>query len=70
MLADICLLKLNNKQIKNLFQDICHSLPLETACRKTVLQISIDELQRMSNAVHNKQIFAVVDEGTLSGINI
>ena len=33
-----------------------------------MLQSSADELQRISNAAHDKQIFLVVDESTLSGI--
>ena len=32
--ADIPLYKLNNKHVKNLFFDICHSLLTETTCRK------------------------------------
>ena len=41
---------------------------LKTTCRKTMLQLSADELQRTKNAVHDKQIFLIVDESTLSGI--
>ena len=66
--ADIPLHKLNNKHMKNLFHDIDHSLPSETTCKKTVLQLSADELQRIRNVVHDKQIFLVVNESTLSGI--
>ena len=65
--ADIPLHKLNNKHIKNLFHDIGHSLPSETTCGKTVLQLSADELQQIRNAVNDKQICLVVDEITLSG---
>jgi len=65
--ADIPLYKLNNKHIKNIFCDIGHSLPSETTCRRTVLQSSADELQRIRNAVHDKQFFLVVDESILSG---
>jgi len=63
---DIPLYKLNNKYIKNLFCDIGHSLPSETTCRRTVLQLSAHELQRIRNTVHDKQMFLVVDESTLS----
>ena len=65
--ADIPLYKLNNTHIKNLFCDICHRLPSETACRRTALQISENELKQIRNAVHDKQIFLIVDESTLSG---
>ena len=65
--ADIPLYKLNNMHIKNLFRDIGHRLPSETTCRRTALQLSKDELKRIRNAVHDKQIFLIVDESTLSG---
>ena len=65
--ADIPLYKLNNTQIENLFRDIGHRLPSETTCRRTALQLSKDELKRIRNAVHDKQIFFIVDEITLSG---
>ena len=35
--------------------------------RRTALQLSKDELKRIRNAVHDKQISLVVDESTLSG---
>ncbi len=44
--ANIPLYKLNNKHVKNLFSDIGHSLPAESTCRKTVLKLGTDELQR------------------------
>ena len=59
--------KLNNMHIKNLFRDIGHRLPSETSCRRTALQFSEDESKRIRNAVHDKQIFLIVDESTLSG---
>ena len=59
--------KLNNTHIKSLFRDIGHRLPFETTCRRTALQLSEDELKRIRNAVHDKQIFVIVDESTLSG---
>ena len=65
--ADIPLYKLNNTHIINLFRDIGHRLPSETTCRQTALQLSEDELRRIRNAVHEKQIFAIVDESTSSG---
>ena len=64
--ADIPLYKLNNTHIKNLFHYIGHSLPSETNCRRTALQSSKDELKRIQNAVHDKQIFVIVDESALS----
>ena len=67
MSADIPLFKLNNTHIKNLFRDIGHRLPSETTCRRTALQLSEDELKQLRNAVHDKQIFLIVDESTLSG---
>ena len=67
MSADIPLYKLNNTHIKNLFCAIGHRLPCETTCRQTALQLSKDQLKRMRNAVHDKQIFLIVDESTLSG---
>ena len=67
MLADIPYYKLNNKHIKKVFHDIGYSLLSETTCRITVLQLSADELQQIRYAVHDKQIFPVVDESTLSG---
>ena len=68
LFSNIPLYKLNNKHIKNLFHNTGHSLPSEIICRKTMLQLSTDELQRTRNAVHDKQIFLVVEETTLSGI--
>ena len=65
--ADIPLYKLNNTQIEDLFRDIGHRLPSETTCRRTALQLSEDELKRIRNAVHDKQIFVIVDESILSG---
>ena len=65
--ADILLYKRNNTHIKNLFRDIGHRLPSETNCRRTALQLSEDEIKRKRNAVHDKQIFVIVDESTLSG---
>ena len=65
--ADIPLYKLNNMHIKNLFRDIGHRLPSETTCRRTALQLSEDELKQIRNAVHDKQIFLIVDESTVSG---
>ena len=59
--------KLNNTHIENLFRDIGHRLPSETTCRRTALQLSEDELKRIRNAVHHKQIFLIVDQSTLSG---
>ena len=67
MSADIPLYKLNNTHIKNFFRDIGHRLPSKTTCRRTALQLSKDELKRIQNAVHDKQIFLIVDESTLSG---
>ena len=64
----ISLYKLNNKHIKNQFQNIGSSLSIETNCRKTVLQFSEDELQQITNTVHEKPIFLVVVESNLSGI--
>ena len=54
--ANIPLYKLNNTHIKNHF----HDLPSKTACRQTALQLSEDELQRIRNAVHDKQIFLLL----------
>ena len=42
--------------------------PAETTCRRTALQLSEDELKRIRNAVHDKQIFLIVDESTVSGM--
>ena len=68
MSAVIPLYKLNNTHIQNLFHDTGHKLPSETTCRRTALQLSEDELKRIRNAVHDKQILLVVDESTLSGM--
>ena len=65
--ADIPLYKLNNTPIKNLFRDIGHRLPSETTSRRTALQLSEDELKRIQNAVHDKQIFLIAHESTVSG---
>ena len=64
--ADIPLYKLNNTHIKNLYRDIGHRLPSETTCRRTAPQLRDDELKRIPNAVHDKQI-VLVDESTSSG---
>ena len=53
--------------MKTSFRDIGHRLPSETTCRRTALQSSEDELKRIRNAVHDKQVFLIVDESTLSG---
>ena len=42
-------------------------MPSETTCRQTALQLSENQLQRIQNAVHDKQIFLIVEENTLSG---
>ena len=68
MSADIPLYNVNNTHIKNLFRDIGHRLPSETTCIGTTLQLSEDELKRIRNTVHDKQIFLIVDESTLSGM--
>ena len=51
--ANIPLDKLNNTHIKNLFRDIGHlfdiSLPSETTCRRTALQLSEYEMLFMTN---------------------
>ena len=65
--ADIALYKQNNTHTKNRFRDIGHRLPSETTCGRTALQLSEDELKRIRIAVHDKQIFLIVDESTLSG---
>ena len=67
MSADISLYKLNNAHIKNLFRDIGHRLPFETTCRRTTLQLSEHELKRIRNAVHDNQIFLIVDESPVFG---
>ena len=68
--ADNPLYKLNNTHIKNLFRDIGHRLPSGTTCRRTTLQLNEDELKRIRNAVHDQQIFLIVDENTMSGTQI
>ena len=67
-LSDISLYKVNDKHVKNLFHDLGHSLPHETTCRKIVMQLRADELERIRNTVHGERIFLVVDESSLSGI--
>ena len=42
-------------------------MPSGTTCRRTALQLSEDELKRIRNVVHDKQIFLIVDESTVSG---
>ena len=42
-------------------------MPFETNCRRTALQLSEDELKRIRNAVHDKQILLIIDENNLSG---
>ena len=64
--ADIPLHKLNKTHIKNLFRGIGHGLPSETTCRQTALQLSKDEFKQIRNAVHDQQIFLIVDESTVS----
>ena len=66
--ADIPLYKFNNMHIQNLFHDVGHRLPSETTCRQTALQLSEDKLKQIRNAVHDKQIFFIVDESTFSGM--
>ena len=54
--------------IRNLFCDIGYRLQSETTCRITALQLSNNELKQIRNAVHDKQIFLIADESTLSGM--
>ena len=44
-----------------------HRLPSGTTCRRTALILSEDEFKRIRNAVHDKQIFLIVDKSTVSG---
>ena len=67
MSADIPLYKLNNTHIEKLFRDIGHRLPFETTCRRTALQLSKEELKQIRSAVHDKQVFLIVDDSTVSG---
>ena len=60
--------KLNNTHNKNLFRDFGHILLSDPTCRRTALQLSEDEIKRIQNAVDGKQIFLIVDESTLSGV--
>ena len=46
---------------------IGHRLPSVTTSGRTTLQLSKDELKRIPNAVHDKQIFLIVDESNVSG---
>ena len=64
--AEFSFYKLNNKHVKNLFSDISQNLIAKTTCRKTVVKLGTDELQRIRNVLDNKHIFLVVDESTLS----
>ena len=59
--------ELNNTHIKILFRDIGHRSPSEATCRQTALQLTEDVLKPVRNAVHDQQIFLIVDESTLSG---
>ena len=42
-------------------------LKLLVECRRTALQLSEDELMRIRNVVHDKQIFLIVDDSIVSG---
>ena len=70
--SDIPLYKLNNKHIKNLFHDIGHSLPFETICRKTLMQLNVDNLKRIRNAVGymTKKIFRLLMRALYQAYNI
>ena len=54
--ADIRLYELNDKNIKNLFSDVVHSLPAKSTCRKAMLKLGSDESQRIRNAVDDELI--------------
>ena len=56
-----------NAHIENFFRNIGHRLPSKTTCRRTALQLSENQLKRIRNAVHDKQMFLIVDESTSSG---
>ena len=58
--ANIPLYKLNNTLIKNPFRDIGQRLTSETTCRQTALQLSEDEVKRIRNAVHDKEVFLLL----------
>ena len=62
--ADIPSYKFNKTHIKNLFRDIGHRLPSETICRRTAMELRKDELKRIRNAVHYKQIFLIADDSS------
>ena len=67
--ANIPLYKLYNTHIKNLFCDIGRRLPSKTTCRQTALQLNEMNYSKyeMLFMNHDKQIFPIVDESTLSG---
>ena len=39
----------------------------DTTCKRAALQLCEDKLERIQNAVHDKQIFVIVDESNLFG---
>ena len=68
--ADISLYKLNNKHMNNLIREISHSLPSEITCRKTVLQLSADELLRIKKLHVTSKIFWLLMRALYLAYNI
>ena len=65
--ADIPLHKLHVPQIRQLFTDLGQPVPSETTCRKHVENLATDQLQRLKEKIHGKNVFLVVDESEING---
>ena len=63
--ADIPLKKLQNPNLKQLFESMNHPLPSESTCRNSVEKIHDKMINQIKSIIQNKQIFIVFDETTL-----
>lgn len=63
--ADIPLKKLQNPNLRQLFQSMNHPLPSESTCRNNVEKIHNKIINQVKNIIKNKKIFIIFDETTI-----
>ena len=64
--ADIPLHKLNNPELKSLFQFMGKAAPSESSCRSKVSALHEEENQRLKSLLAGKDLFLVVDEAEVA----
>ena len=65
--ADIALHKLQNPKIRQLFTDLGQPVPSESSCRAHVDSLAADQMIRLKERLHGKNVFIVVDESEVCG---